>query len=53
MTQIARTYELAQKHLSRMVAQRDELNTAIDELKAQLKWGEEYMAQHGIDRAAE
>ena len=53
MTQIARTYELGQKHLVRMVAQRDELNTAIDELKVQLKWGEDYMARNGIDRAAE
>jgi len=53
MTQISRTYELGQKHLARMIAQRDELNTAIDELKVQLKWGEDYMAKRGIDRAAE
>ena len=40
-TQLKRTYEIAQERLADMVAQRDELNTAIDELKQQLKWGEQ------------
>ncbi|MFV2052051.1 MerR family transcriptional regulator [Aliiroseovarius sp. YM-037] len=43
-TQIARAYELAQKHLADMISQRDELNSAIKELQEQLKWGEEMLA---------
>ena len=53
VTQISATYELAQQHHARMIEQRDELNAAIDELEAQLKWGEQYMAERGISRAAE
>jgi len=43
-TQIAKTYEIAQQRLSDMVAQRDELNQAIDELKEQMRWGEKMLA---------
>jgi DNA-binding transcriptional MerR regulator len=43
-TQYARTYELAQGRLSKMVAQRDELNEAINELKDQLTWAEKIMS---------
>ena len=53
ITQIARTYELGQKRLAAMIAQRDELTEAIEDLRRQLAWGEDYMARHGIARAAE
>ncbi len=53
-TQLARTFEIAQKRLSDMVAQRDELNDAINELTEQLKWGEEMLASmRGSRDAAE
>lgn len=46
-TQLARTYELAQRHLADMEAQRAELDEAIAELKAQLDWGAgELAARH-------
>ena len=41
--QLARTYELANERLKVMEQQRDELNEAIDELKAQLAWGEDML----------
>ncbi len=44
LTQLSKTYELAQERLEAMVRQRDELNEAIDELKEQLKWGEDMIA---------
>jgi DNA-binding transcriptional MerR regulator len=53
VTQIARTYALGLERLKAMEAQRDELNLAIADLKEQLKWGEELLARHGVDRAAE
>ena len=37
-TQLAKTYELAEKHLSDMEAQRAELDEAIGELKDQMVW---------------
>ena len=43
-TQLKRTYEVAQQRLAAMESQRDELNVAIDELKEQLKWGEQMIA---------
>jgi len=43
-TQLKRTYEVALERLAAMESQRDELNTAIDELKEQLKWGEQMIA---------
>ncbi len=39
-TQLAKTFELAKKHLADMIAQRDELNVAIEEMKTQMEWGE-------------
>lgn len=44
-TQIARTYEIAQERLADMERQRDELITAISELKGHLAWGEEMLDQ--------
>ncbi|MFZ3580842.1 MerR family transcriptional regulator [Loktanella sp. DJP18] len=39
LTQLSQTYALAEKHLADMEAQKAELDEAIDELKAQMKWG--------------
>ncbi|NKB26159.1 MAG: MerR family DNA-binding protein [Rhodobacteraceae bacterium] len=44
-TQYMRTYEIAQKHLADLEARRDELNDVISDLKEQLKWGEQLLAQ--------
>ena len=51
--QLQRVYELAQERLTAMENQRDELDEAIEDLREQLKWGEETLKRHGIDRAAE
>ena len=45
VTQLSRTYELAKKHLAEMEAQRDELDQAISELRAQMEWGAEQIAR--------
>ena len=39
-TQLQETYRVAQERLNHMERQRDELTLAIDELKEQMKWGE-------------
>jgi DNA-binding transcriptional MerR regulator len=51
-TQLARTYELAQKHLAEMEAQRDELNEAISELRAQMDWGRTELEKRRGENAA-
>ncbi|SFR42280.1 MerR family transcriptional regulator [Litoreibacter janthinus] len=51
-TQLALTYEIGQKRLSDMVKQRDELNEAIDDLKAQLNWGEKMIASLHLPKVA-
>ena len=43
-TQFQRTYEIAHERLADMESQRDALNTAIAELKDQLKWGEKMLS---------
>ncbi|WP_292288726.1 MerR family DNA-binding transcriptional regulator [Marivita sp.] len=43
-TQIARSHEIAQKRLSDMEVQRDELSKAIDDLREQMRWGEKMLA---------
>ncbi len=43
-TQLARTYDVARKRLDDLIAQRDELNEAIDDLREQMKWGEKMIA---------
>ena len=54
LTQLTRTYELAQKRLADMIRQRDELGEAIEELTAQIKWGEDMIASlSGRKQAAE
>ena len=53
-TQIARAYEVARERLSDMESQRDALNDAISDLKAQLAWGEKLLASMNTpNRAAE
>ncbi len=51
-TQIARAYDIARERLADMVAQRDELNQAINDLKDQLKWGEKMIASINHTRSA-
>jgi len=51
-TQLARTYDLARKHLAEMEAQRAELDEAITELKAQMDWGAAELARRSTGAAA-
>jgi len=44
LTQLTETYGLAEKRLSDLVQQRDELNEAIEELRDQINWGEKMIA---------
>ena len=44
LTQYSRTYDIARDRLDDMISQRDELNQAIEDLKEQLKWGENVIA---------
>ena len=53
VTQISRTYEAALKHREEMIAKRDELTEAIEDLDAHLKWAEGVLASKGIENAAE
>jgi len=41
LTQLTKTYEIAKGRLAEMERQRAELDEAIDELREQLKWGDE------------
>lgn len=47
LTQLSKSYELAQKHLADMEAQKAELEEAIVELKQQMAWGERKLAEIG------
>lgn len=51
-TQYQRTYEIAQEHLAGMVRQREELDEAIADLKAQLKWGERMLTSFNNHKKA-
>ena len=44
MTQLSKTYELAERHLAQMEAQKAELEEAIGELKTQMQWGAKKLA---------
>ena len=50
--QLAKSYELAEKHLADMEAQRAELDQAIGELKEQMNWGANRMAELAKESAA-
>lgn len=43
-TQLMRTYEIAQDRLRDLERQRDEINTAIADLREQMTWGEKMLA---------
>ena len=44
-TQLREVHAKAKTRLAEMIAQRDEMNTAIEELQAQLDWGAEKLAE--------
>ena len=44
LTQLSRTYDIAQERLRDMEEQREELTKAIEDLKEQMKWGEGMIA---------
>ena len=52
-TQIRATREIAEKHLNGMIAQRDELNAAIDDLREQLTWADRALSDMTQKEAAE
>ncbi len=52
LTQLSKSYELAKTHLADMEAQRAELDEAIAELKSQMKWGEDKLAEIAKDKTA-
>lgn len=43
-TQMLRTLEIAQDRLTDLISQRDDLNSAIDDLVEQIKWGEKIVS---------
>lgn len=43
--QLSKTYELAERHLADMQAQKSELEEAISELQEQMAWGAQKLAQ--------
>lgn len=47
LDQLTKTFEIAQDRLVDMIRQRAELTEAIDELQAQLRWGEEMLQSLG------
>ena len=47
-TQLAKTHELATERLTVMVDQKNELTTAIQDLKEMLQWGEKILDSRGI-----
>lgn len=53
VAQIARIYDLGIERLAVMEAQRAELELAIADLRVQMRSAEDYLAQHGVSRAAE
>ncbi|WP_299916739.1 MerR family DNA-binding transcriptional regulator [uncultured Roseobacter sp.] len=50
--QLQASYEVGLKRLAEMESQRDALNTAISDLRDQLKWGEEMLASMNASRDA-
>lgn len=53
VTQLQKTYELAQQRLADMERQRVELDEAVDELRTQLAWGKKMLASLNSKSAAE
>ncbi|MFW8593383.1 MerR family transcriptional regulator [Cribrihabitans neustonicus] len=52
LTQLTRTYEIAQDRLADMERQREELTEAIEDLKDQLRWGEQVIASMRVEKQA-
>lgn len=52
LTQLTRTYEVAEKRLEELEQQRSELTAAIDDLRDQMKWGEKMIASIRQSRKA-
>lgn len=52
LSQIERTYEIARRRLAEMEHQHQELSTAIDDLKDQMRWGEKMIASVSQTRDA-
>jgi DNA-binding transcriptional MerR regulator len=50
--QLRRTYDLARQRLAEMIAQRDELTNAIEELTGKLSWGQERLNELAQQTAA-
>ncbi len=52
-TQIVRTYRLGIERLHALETQRDELDSAIADLREQMTWAEALLAERGVSAAAE
>ena len=52
-TQLRKTHEIATKHLQGMIAQRDDLTKAIEELTGQLGWVEQILSDMEQPQAAQ
>jgi DNA-binding transcriptional MerR regulator len=52
LTQLSRTYSIAQDRLADMERQREELTEAIEDLKEQLAWGARMIASMKADKKA-
>ncbi len=52
LTQLTKTYEVAQTRLAAMIRQREELDEAIAELEQQLRWGAEMIASLKVPKRA-
>ncbi|WP_072629009.1 MerR family transcriptional regulator [Planktotalea frisia] len=51
-TQMNRTLEIAHDRLNDLIGQRDELDSAIDDLREQIKWGEKIVSSMNQARKA-
>ncbi|MBY8975055.1 MerR family DNA-binding transcriptional regulator [Rhodobacteraceae bacterium NNCM2] len=52
VTQLAATLEIAEKHRAELIAKRDELNSAIEDLAKQMAVAEDLLAQKSKSNAA-
>ena len=51
-TQMMRTLEIAEERLADLIRQRTELDSAIDDLREQIKWGEKITASMNANKKA-
>ena len=52
ITQLSKTYELAERHLAQMEAQKAELEEAIGELNTQMEWGAKKLSNIASEKPA-